>query len=53
MSTTQPVCTLTVRLTNIVVIEINTDLSPKTVLFSGTYGVAPSLSQVQDNGEPA
>jgi hypothetical protein len=40
------------KVDNIVVIEINTDNSPKTVLFSGTYDGGTFIVTVQDNGEP-
>jgi len=40
------------KVDNIVVIEVNTDNSPKTVLFSGTYDGGTFIVTVQDNGEP-
>lgn len=40
------------KVDNIVVIEINADNSPKTVLFSGSYRGGTFIVTVQDNGEP-
>lgn len=40
------------KVDNIVVIEVNLDNSPKTVLFSGTYNGGSFIVRVQDNGEP-
>ena len=37
---------------NIMVIDINLDISPKTVLFSGTYEGGSFFVTVEDNGEP-
>ena len=40
------------KVDNIVVIEVNADNSPKTVLFSGTYEGGSFIVTVQDNAEP-
>jgi hypothetical protein len=40
------------KVDNIIVIEVNADNSPKTVVFSGTYNDGTFVVTVQDNGEP-